>query len=194
MVIFVIVMVAIALLAAVGFLISNRSGTQSPAANVKLPVQPIQPVTKPVAKPVPQPQPQPQPQQMTTTNEDIVTYIPAEIPAILQDVLSSLPLATTEEAMMGCYGTMGAGAQNPAGKPQVHPFQTNSLDELLVRATEAVNSMETEQHISKFTISTHKKSKANPHVDLFVHSTEPKRIRLIRFWRTQDTFIANLPQ
>jgi hypothetical protein len=125
-------------------------------------------------------------------NEDILTYVSAEIPSILHEVLSSVPLETLEEAMMGCYGTMGAGAPG-AAKSQVQPYQTDSLDELLVRAAGAIDLMEAEQHIAKFTISTQKKSKANPHVDLFAHSTEPKRIRLIRFWRTQEGFVSTLP-
>src|SRR5436190_227984 len=145
MVMFVIVMVAIALLAAVGFLVSNRGGTTRRPTDFGRPLAPI-----PQLKPQPQPSAQPQP--ATASNEDIVTYIQGEIPPILQEALSSLPLATTEEAMMGCYGTMGAGAQNTGGKQQVRPFQTNSLDELLMRTTEAIDSMESEQHISKFTI------------------------------------------
>jgi hypothetical protein len=122
-----------------------------------------------------------------------VTYIPAEIAAILHDALSSVPLATVEEAMMGCYGTMGAAAPNFGGKSKIRPFQTDSLDEVLGRTTEAITAMENEQHISKFTISTQNKSKANPHVDIFTHSNEPKRIRLIRYWRTQEGFITTLP-
>lgn len=196
MVLFVIVMVAVALLAAVGYLVSNRTPsaprpTIIPAPSLKPVAQPAPPAPAPAPTP-PQPPPQPAPQRPQTmaATEDVVTYIPAEIPAILHDVLSSVPLATVEEAMMGCYGTMGATAHNS----EVRPYQTKSLDEVLVRTSDAIASMETEQHISKFTISTHKKSKTNPHVDLFAHSTEPKRIRLIRFWRTQETFITTLPE
>lgn len=123
------------------------------------------------------------------TNEDIVTYLAAEIPAILHDALSCVPLAPAEEALTGCYGTMGS-----AGRAQnIHPYQTSSLDELLTRTMAALTEMEAEQHIAKFTISTQKKSKTNPHVDLLAHSTEPKRTRLVRFWRTENGFIASLP-
>jgi len=174
------VMVAVALLAAVGFLIANRDSTStSPGQSSK---QRGQPASQSVLIPTPNLQ------QTSTGNEDIVTYIPAEIAAILHDALESVPLATVEEAMMGCYGTMGA-----AGKSKVQPFRTESLDELLVRTTETISAMENEQHISKFTISTQKTSKANPHVDIFTHSNEPKRIRLIRYWRTQQGYISTLP-
>lgn len=160
MLIFAITMVVLGLLAAVGFIIANRSGTEE-----QLPPPDL-------------------------ANEDIVTYLAAEIPAILNEVLSSVPLATKEEALMGCYGTMGSGG----GKQDIHPYQTSSLDELLVRTQAAVDGMEKEQHIAKFTISTQKKSKTNPHVDLLAHSGEPKRTRLIRFWRTPDGFVASLAE
>jgi hypothetical protein len=189
MVIFVIVMVAIAVLAAVGFLVANRSEAGRKPRDFAPSAKPATPFNPAVST---QPRPQPQPQSPSVGNEDILTYIAAEVPAILQEVLSSVPLATVEEAMMGCYGTMGAAAPTVA-KSQVRPYQTSSLDELLVRASETITSMETEQHISKFTISTQKKSKTNPHVDVFAHSVEPKRIRLIRFWRTQEGFVSTLP-
>jgi hypothetical protein len=154
-------MVVLGLLAAVGFIIANRSETRAEV-----------------------------PEQDVATDEDIVTYLAAEVPAILQEALSSVPLATKEEAMTGCYGTMG-----PAGRAQnIHPYQTSSLDELLTRTMAGITEMENEQHIAKFTISTHIKSKTNPHVDLLAHSTEPKRVRLIRVWRTQSCFITTLPE
>jgi hypothetical protein len=178
-------MVAIALLAAVGFFISNRDTTgPSPTQFSK---QRVQPAAQSVLIPAPNLQ------ATSAANEDVVTYIPAEIAAILHEALSSVPLATVEEAMMGCYGTMGAAAPNSGGKSKIRPFQTDSLDEVLGRTTEAISAMENEQHISKFTISTQGKSKANPHVDVFAHCNEPKRIRLIRFWRTQEGFITTLP-
>jgi hypothetical protein len=64
----------------------------------------------------------------------------------------------------------------------------------LLRVTEAVASMENEEHIAKFTISTQKKSKANPHVELLAHGDVSKRVRLIRFWRTQKGFITTLAE
>lgn len=161
MLIFAVIMVVLGLLAAVGFIVANRSGKaeEPPAQDIE-------------------------------TNEDIVTYLAAEVPAILQEVMSSVPLSTKEEALTGCYGTMG-----PAGRAQnIHPYQTGSLDELLTRTEAGITEMENEQHIDKFTISTQKKSKTNPHVDLLAHSTEPKRVRLIRFWRTQNCFIVSLPE
>jgi hypothetical protein len=158
MVTFAITMVVLGLLAAFGFVIANRSGTNE------------------------------EPPPEITTNEDIVCYVAAEVPAILHDALSSVPLTTHDEALTGCYGTMG-----PAGRAQnIHPYQTNSLDELITRTTSAVTEMENEQHIDKFTISTQKKSKTNPHVDLLAHSNEPKRVRLVRFWRTEEGFVASL--
>jgi hypothetical protein len=156
MVIFVIVMVVIALLAAVGFILANNH-------------------TDSVEEPA----------QDTPVDEDIVTYLAAEIPSILHETLSAVPVATDEEAMVGCYGTMGNHA---------HPLQVPSLDELLLRITDVIASMEDEQHIAKFTVSTHAKSKANPHVDMLAHSTDPKRDRLVRFWRTPKGFIATVPQ
>jgi hypothetical protein len=193
MVIFVIVMVTIALLAAVGFLISNRSDQARKPRDFAKSSKPSVPFNPAVStQPRPQPQLQASAQVPGVCNEDILTYVAAEIPSILHEVLSSVPLATLDEAMMGCYGTMGAGTQAGA-KAHVKPYQTDSVDELVVRAAQTIDSMEAEQHISKFTISTQKKSKANPHVDLFAHSTEPKRIRLIRFWRTQEGFVSTLP-
>jgi hypothetical protein len=184
MVIFAIVMIVLALLAAVGFIVANRSGTTAPQQSVARPQQapqpkPAAPVERPVA-------------DIGSGNEDVITYLPADIPTILQEALSAVPLATVEEAVMGCYGTMGT-TQAAAGKQEIRPFQTNSLDELTSQTTFAISCMESEQHISKFTISIQKKSKTNPHVDVFAHSTEPKRIRLIRFWRTQEGFVSTLP-
>ncbi|MDB6057188.1 MAG: hypothetical protein JWO95_1032, partial [Verrucomicrobiales bacterium] len=160
MLLFAIVMVVLGLLAAVGFFLANRTQTQAE--------EPIE------VKPM---------------NEDVVTYLAAEVPAILQEALSAVPLATVEEALMGCYGTMGLAAD----KTTVRPFQSSSLDELLVRTISVVTAMQNEQHISKFTISTYGKSKTNPHVDLLAHSTEPKRIRPVRFWRTHEGFVASFP-
>ncbi len=178
---FAIVMVAVGLTAAVGFIVANRPRTESRPSGLS---RSNQAAAEPVE------------QEVAMGHEDVVTYLPADIPAILHDILSSVPLATTEEAVMGCYGTMGF-AEKPHGAPgenNIHPFQTGSLDELVSRTMTAVGSMENEQHIARFTISTHAKSRTNPHVDLLAHSTEPKRIRLIRYWRTQDSFIANLPE
>jgi hypothetical protein len=166
MVIFAIAMIVLGVLAAVGFFIANRSQTQN---NL--------------------------PTEDSNTNEDIVTYLAAEVPAILHEVLASVPLATVEEAMVGCYGLMGATAttQPAAGQKRIRPYQTESLDELVVRTMEAVTQMESEQPIAKFTISTQAKSRMNPHVELLAHSAEPKRIRMIRFWRTGKGFITTLP-
>src|SRR5690348_13415503 len=149
---FVIVMIAIALFAARGFIIANRAPT--PPSSIT-PKQPVQPVPRPVTAPALP--------DLTRSDEDIVSYLSAEIPVILNEVLASVPLATVEEAMMGCYGTMGG--QNS----EVRPFQTNSLDDLLSRTMTAVTCMEKEQPVAKFTVSTYKKSKTNPHVDLFAH-------------------------
>jgi len=179
MVIFAIVMVALALIAAVGFIRANRSPAKSKPETSKESNHIVIDASAPETK---------------TPQEDVVTYLPADVPAILQEVLSSVPLATKEEAMMGCYGTMGSVGMTsvaPAGK-NIHPFQTDSLDELISRTMKAVTQMETEQHIARFTVSTQAKSRTNPHVVLLAHSVEPKRIRLIRFWRTQENFIATL--
>ncbi|MGZ4972998.1 MAG: hypothetical protein ACXWDN_09585 [Limisphaerales bacterium] len=183
MVSFTIVMIAVALLAAVGFILANRQRTESPPDHFKQYVQSLKEQPREVTPDKP-------------ANEDIVTYLSTEIPALLQEILASVPLATTEEAVMGCYGTMGfAGAPHPTpGAKTVHPFQTGSLDELMTRTMTAIDAMENEQHISRFTISTQATSRTNPHVDLFAHSTEPKRIRLIRYWRTPNCYIANLPE
>jgi hypothetical protein len=178
MVIFVIVMVAIALLSAIGFLVANRSQTEAPPVHFKRYVSEIKEQAK----------------EPTPVNEDVVAYSPADVPGILHDSLSAVPIAPVEEAMMGCYGLMGApGTTLAQRKQEVIPFRTNSLDEMLTRATMEITCMESDQHISKFTIFTHKISKTNPHVDLVAHSTEPNRIRLIRLWRTQDSYIASLP-
>jgi hypothetical protein len=187
MVIFVIVMIGVALFAARGFIIANRSPAPVSSEPPKPRIQPAREVVAPPAPDLKAP-------DLTTTDEDIVSYLPAEIPALLTEVLVSVPLATVEEAMMGCYGTMGFTETQRfrRGEQSVRPFQTNSLEELISRTSTAIGCMEQEQPISKFTISTHKKSKTNPHVDLFAHSVEPKRIRLIRFWRTQDAFVTTL--
>lgn len=178
MVIFVILMVAIALLSALCFLVANRSQKEAAPEHFK---RYVKEMTEQAKEPAP-------------VNEDVVAYSPADIPGILNDTLSSVPVADVEEAMMGCYGLMGApGTTLAQRKQEVIPFQTNSLDEMLTRATMEITCMESEQHISKFTVFTHKKSKTNPHVDLVAHSTEPNRIRLIRLWRTNDGFVASLP-
>jgi hypothetical protein len=169
MVIFAIVMIAIALAAAIGFVMANRAPTKPSAEKI------INRNQIPVA---------PAPVQAAVASEDVITYSPADVPAILHDALTSVPTSTAEEAMTGCYATMGTTA---------NPYQTSSVDELLMRTMEAITELENEQHISKFTVAAQKSSKANPHVDLLAHSTEPKRIRLLRFWRTPETFIATLP-
>lgn len=160
MLLFAIAMIVLGLLAAGGFFIANRTPQQSE-----------------------------QPIELGPTNEDVVTYLAAEVPAILQEALAAVPLAAVEEAIVGCYGMIGPSAD----KTSFRPFQSTTSDELLLRTISVVTAMQNEQHIAKFTVSTYGKSKTNPHVDLLAHSTEPKRTRSIRFWRTPDGYVASFP-